>query len=217
MSTPAQISANRANAEKSTGPRSDAGKASSAHNSFRHGLTGPFCILPWENADEFHSLECDFTNEHQPVTATEFILVKEMAQSHWLSQRAIRLQNTCFHHTQEETTDPHQLSLYLRYQNTHQRAFYKALNQLIKLREQKRKAEIGFVSQNHKEAREKLADERRAAREQRSAAAEDRAQELHEARVWLLQAHARRHETETTIAKFFKLPNHGQPETAEAA
>ncbi len=40
------------------------------------------------------------------------------------------------------------LSLLLRYQTTHDRAFYKALNTLDRLQRERRKSEIGFVSQN---------------------------------------------------------------------
>jgi hypothetical protein len=39
MATEKQVAANRANAAKSTGPRSVAGKKRAAHNSFRHGLS----------------------------------------------------------------------------------------------------------------------------------------------------------------------------------
>jgi len=38
MATPAQILANRANAQKSTGPRSVEGKAASRFNALKHGL-----------------------------------------------------------------------------------------------------------------------------------------------------------------------------------
>jgi hypothetical protein len=40
MATEAQILANRANAQKSTGPKSVPGKAASSRNSFKHGLAG---------------------------------------------------------------------------------------------------------------------------------------------------------------------------------
>ena len=38
MTSPAKIAANRRNAQKSTGPRSAAGKARIRNNAFRHGL-----------------------------------------------------------------------------------------------------------------------------------------------------------------------------------
>ncbi len=144
-------------------------------------------------------------------------LVQEMTQSYWLMQRAIRLQNGCFSEIDPLADSPKQLALYLCYQTTHNRAFYKALNELQRLREQKRKAErdeaalsqraddsrFGFVSQERKQAEQKLAAKRRETLEKRQQDAENRAQEIHEARVWLIGAQARRHETETTIAKFF--------------
>ena len=39
MASERQIAANRRNARKSTGPRSDAGKKRASHNAYRHGLT----------------------------------------------------------------------------------------------------------------------------------------------------------------------------------
>lgn len=41
MATEKQIAANRANAKRSTGPRTFAGKCRSAQNAYRHGLSGP--------------------------------------------------------------------------------------------------------------------------------------------------------------------------------
>jgi hypothetical protein len=41
MASEKQIAANRANAQRSTGPRTTFGKLKSSRNSFRHGLSGP--------------------------------------------------------------------------------------------------------------------------------------------------------------------------------
>jgi hypothetical protein len=41
MANEKQIAANRANAKKSSGPRTAAGKLKSSRNAFRHGLSGP--------------------------------------------------------------------------------------------------------------------------------------------------------------------------------
>ena len=225
MSTQAQRCANQANAQHSTGPKSEEGKAISSQNNFRHGFTGAFCILAWENAAEYEFLYNGLLDEHSPATTTEHILVKTMAQSHWLRERALTLQQRCFDPAQPlcEAGFEKQLALYLRYQTTHDRAFTKALDQLTKLRADTRKQQIGFESQKRKreenvrkEAEQNLLAERRAAREKRHEAAEQRAQEIHEARVWLIGAQARRHETETTIAKFFKMPRNPEatPELA---
>ncbi len=49
--TEAQLNANQANAQLSRGPKTPEGKAISAMNNLRHGLTGEFTVLPWENQE----------------------------------------------------------------------------------------------------------------------------------------------------------------------
>jgi hypothetical protein len=136
-----------------TGPRSPEGKATSSGNSLKHGLASGRVIIPGEDPAEFEALVSDLIKEHAPANATESLLVQQMAQSWWLMQRAIRLQNQAFAETRVDT---HKLALFLRYQTTHERAFYKALNTLTKLklsraREQavssRRKSSPEFVSQ----------------------------------------------------------------------
>src|SRR5579883_2259301 len=75
MATEAQIAANRANAQRSTGPRTEAGKQAVAQNRLEHGLSGgAFRLLPWESAEEFEALpagraparDCDRTASGRP-------------------------------------------------------------------------------------------------------------------------------------------------------
>jgi low affinity Fe/Cu permease len=177
MATEAQIAANQANAQHSSGPKTAAGKAIVTQNNFRHGFTGAFRVLDWENHEEYRSMHLALGKEHQPTTLTEEMLVETMAQSYWLRKRALILQNTCFKGESSICEEPKDLALYIRYQNTHDRAFHKALNNLLKLRAEKRKQEIGFESQKHKQAEE--------ARRQ---ANENRKQDLHEYAVLLAGA-----------------------------
>jgi len=171
MSTTAQRSANKANAQKSTGPKTAPGKAASSRNNFRHGFTGAFSVLSDENQSDFDELLEALRAEHQPSTPTESLFVESMAQHYWLKQRAIRLQSACTH------SDERQFVLYLRYQTTNDRAFHKCLNQLLRLRAEKRKAEIGFESQ-----------QRRTTEEARKQANETRKQDRHQWDVLLAQA-----------------------------
>ena len=179
MATEAQITANQANSQHSTGPKSETGKAASCKNNFKYGLTGSsFTVLEFEDQDEYDHVLCGLRFEHQPATMTESILVEEMAQSYWLRKRALYLQDQCA--TDEELTleeQGRQLALFIRYQTTHDRAFHRALNDLLKLRAEKRKEEIGFESQRHKQADEA-----------RREAAEKRKKELHEWAVLLAEA-----------------------------
>ena len=56
MATPAQIAANLANSQKSTGPKSADGKARSSRNSFKHGLYSKHLVLPNEDPAELDQL-----------------------------------------------------------------------------------------------------------------------------------------------------------------
>src|SRR5690349_4215436 len=152
MATEAQIAANQANAKLSCGPTTIAGKAASSKNHLIHGLSyrgGMFILLPWESAVEFDQLVIDLKNEYGPKNRTELILVERMAQHHWLRNRATMPQGNCF--LDDGTIDDKRLALYLRYETTHERAFHKCLNELLRIRAEKRKAEIGFESQKRKQ------------------------------------------------------------------
>jgi hypothetical protein len=179
MATDAQIQANRENSQHSSGPTSEAGKAASCKNNFRYGLTGnSFAVLDFEDQDEFDQVLSGLRFEHQPSTMTEAILVEKMAQSYWLAKRALQLQDQCS--TDGELTldeQQKQLALFIRYQTTHDRAFHRSLNDLLKLRAERRRAEIGFESQTQK-----------AAHEARREAAEKRKQEHHKWDILLAEA-----------------------------
>jgi hypothetical protein len=131
--------------QSSTGPRTIEGKLASSRNATQHGLAGGQIIIPGEDPAAFDSLLSALLAEHQPANTTEELLVAEIAQSHWLTQRALRLQNNCFNDSGE--VDTKRLALFLRYQTTHQRAFHKALSALLTFQKTRRKQEIGFVSQ----------------------------------------------------------------------
>jgi hypothetical protein len=161
--SPAQLTANRANAELSTGPKTEAGRAISSQNRTTHGLArhnGAFVLLSSEDPIGFESLKASLAEEHQPSTETESILINTMAESHWLANRAQTLQNTCFDPQSGQITDAQTFSLYLRYQTTHTRAFHKCLNTLVKLRAETRKQQNGFEAQSRKEEEIRIKNER---------------------------------------------------------
>ncbi len=152
MATEKQIHANQQNAKHSTGP-SEAGKANSAGNNFKHGLCpteGFFALLPNEPAEEYFDLKDTLRSQFSPETPTEIILVQRMAESEWLRARAVMLQTRALY-VEEGKDAASQLNLYIRYAKTHESSFYKALNELTKLRKEREKAEIGFKSQELKQ------------------------------------------------------------------
>ena len=161
MATPAQILANWQNAQKSTGATSAAGKQASSQNRTTHGLAASSVLhsnatmyfLEDENIEKWNALFDRVMAEHKPQTETEVILARRMAQHEWLRARALRLQNSCIPTDQHMMATEH-FALYLRYQTTHERAFYKALNELQMLRNERKKEQIGFESQKRAQAAE---------------------------------------------------------------
>ena len=79
--TNAQILANQANAELSTGPVTGEGKAVSSINNLRLGFRSQTVILPGEDPAEYESLLDELTSHHEPSDLTERRLVREMAVS----------------------------------------------------------------------------------------------------------------------------------------
>ncbi len=177
-----KLAANRANAQLSTGPRSEAGRAAVAQNRVTHGLTGSFRVLGDECQADFDKLLAALMHEHAPADVTETEFVQQMAEALWLSRRSVRLQDACIVALQSgdqatEESARKNLALYLRYQVTHDRAFIRFSTELRKRRNERRRIERGFESQK---ARQEL--------QARRQTAENRKKELHELAVLLKKA-----------------------------
>jgi len=90
VSTAAQIIANQKNAQQSTGPRTDAGKAASSQNAVKHGATSHRVLLAWESPAEFERVTAEFRRQFLPATDIEYYLIDDMVAAHW---RMLRMQN----------------------------------------------------------------------------------------------------------------------------
>jgi hypothetical protein len=89
MASEKQIAANRANAKRSTGPRTARGKRVSSRNAYRDGLSGPLLFDP-DTSAKLEAIAQAVTgagaDEEQVVSAAEFAL----AQVELLRIRATR-------------------------------------------------------------------------------------------------------------------------------
>jgi hypothetical protein len=83
MSTSAQIAANQANAQLSTGPTSETGKAKSSVNAVKTGLTGRTVLLPNEDAVFYEAHVSQFIKSHAPIGDDERNLVQSLADTEW--------------------------------------------------------------------------------------------------------------------------------------
>ncbi len=70
-----QIEANRRNALKSTGPRTEAGKQISRCNAVRHGLTAATVIGAFEDAGDYQQFETTVMADYDAQSAVERALV----------------------------------------------------------------------------------------------------------------------------------------------
>ena len=149
MATQAQFDANRQNAQKSTGPITDAGKARSSRNNFSHGFRSAIVFVNDENREEFNGLVADLHGEYQPATHTEQMLLEKMILHQWNSLRAYRLQSLALKSSLEGSDClPPDLSLLMRYHQSSDRYFYKARHELLTTQKERKKSEIGSERQD---------------------------------------------------------------------
>ena len=156
MATTRQIQANRANAKRSTGPVTEAGKRASSQNATRHGLLSGCIVLKSESTELWEELLASLVAEFQPSTANEIILVETMAAARWRAVRICMLQTATLEvqaseQDPEAGSDPVQaatafgkladssqaLHLLQRYETALDRQYSRALNNLRKVRADK--------------------------------------------------------------------------------
>jgi hypothetical protein len=87
MSTRRQRAASRANAQKSTGPRTEAGKAASRYNALKHGIDAQHQIMFGESAEDLAQLAAEYHELHRPANADERFLVDSMINYEWRLRR----------------------------------------------------------------------------------------------------------------------------------
>jgi len=159
MATEQQIAANRRNAQRSTGPRTPAGKAASRLNALKRGLTSSRAITCGEVYADFDLLRNAFYAEWRPAGVFEITLVQQMVMAAWRLQRLrgvetglldlsdldlgreidenhkeishdSRLAYLFRHDSRHDRTFP----LLARYEAQAEHALYRAMNQLQRLR-----------------------------------------------------------------------------------
>jgi hypothetical protein len=87
MATENQIRANRANAEKSTGPNTPEGKRESSQNALKTGIDAKSEIIRLENPADHAELSAAFHARFAPATPEELSLVDALIRFEWLSRR----------------------------------------------------------------------------------------------------------------------------------
>jgi hypothetical protein len=174
MSSQKQIEANRRNALKSTGPKSEEGKAQSRMNALRHGLTAEQAVLPHEDENDYEKLREGMLESYAPENSAEQAIVEELANAYWRLLRMHRVENQywdhlggCYNRGDAGIAEAllhapdKQTRSYFRYYAQVERSYYKALAAAEQIKRERRDrkplktmvaaAQNGFVSQDPEE------------------------------------------------------------------
>jgi len=148
MATLSQITANRLNAQHSTGPSSVEGKAVTRFNAMKHGIDAASLVIPGEDPAELAQLAEDFQHEYRPQGATESVLVQTLLRSEWLKRRYFQIEAQVMKALVQKQEDPaadpgiafladavghNAMGKLHRRQQAAQRDWNKALDQLLKI------------------------------------------------------------------------------------
>jgi hypothetical protein len=87
MASTEQLKANKANAQKSTGPRSQRGKERSRLNARKHGLTAKLLVIGDEDPAEFVELRAALIEQYDPQGPAECEFVEYLAGLYWRLRR----------------------------------------------------------------------------------------------------------------------------------
>ena len=148
MATAAQIDANRLNSQKSTGPRSDEGKAASKFNALKHGIDANSPVLPSEDIAKCETLIDEYHERFCPSTPVERFLVATMIEAHWNRRRfqaiETQLMNQMLAAMDADTGYPlaklfdpdnpasRQLERVIRHREAAERSWHRAYNRMLK-------------------------------------------------------------------------------------
>lgn len=146
------------------GPKTPEGKARSARNSLRHGLTGKTVVLPTEDPAQFQELIDNYVDDFRPETSVETDLVHELAICRWRLQRLWDIESWAFEITMARkrpdvakefetctngmrtalaflsmAEDSKGLSLLIRYETRLARRFDQVLKEIKALQDQRKK------------------------------------------------------------------------------
>lgn len=147
-----RASINRANAQHSTGPRTEEGKRRSSRNALGHGLTAQTAVLPDEDPEAYNAHCRSFFDEYHPETATETHLVQELADTSWRLRRIPLLEAGLLSHAANppseeaamafDIVDAHQALARLSLHSARlSRQFQKALETLRELQDDRQRTE----------------------------------------------------------------------------
>ena len=105
MTTAAQKRANKQNAQRSTGPRTDEGKQRTSLNALKHGFRAKDPLIPGENPDHYYRHSAEIEQELQPATPLEETLVDQIVDITWRLKRFARIEAAVVNELYDNTAE----------------------------------------------------------------------------------------------------------------
>src|ERR1035438_9589930 len=102
MSTLRQIESNRRNAQKSTGPTSVTGKATSSMNALKTGIHAKSLVLPTENLADLDQLIEEYYQSHHPASPEARVLLDDLIRCEWTLRRLGAAETQLFEYAHQE-------------------------------------------------------------------------------------------------------------------
>jgi len=96
MTSAKQIAANRENAKKSTGPKTDTTKELTKMNALRHGLTGQVNLMPEEDREAHDNFCAAIVGSLAPEGALEIQFAQSVAEDNWRANRGRAIETNMF-------------------------------------------------------------------------------------------------------------------------
>ena len=96
-----QLIANRANAQRSTGPLTANGRVRASANATRHGLFSGKLLLEDEDPAEFDTLLSELQTALRPAGAVELALVERVAVAMWRQRRLVQAETAALFLTRQ--------------------------------------------------------------------------------------------------------------------
>jgi hypothetical protein len=140
MASSAQITANRLNAQSSTGPRTGDGKAASRFNALKHGIDARSLVIPGEDPTELEALALEYHQQFNPQGPLEDYLVGTIVQSDWNRRRYTRIEAQILQ-AQLDAFTGKAAQLVFRRLAAAERSYFRALKELRRAQRERSAAE----------------------------------------------------------------------------
>ena len=131
MTSARQVAANKANAKRSTGPRSLKGKARSRSNAQKHGLTAEHIIIAGEDASECEVFATEIIEDLMPVGRLEQALAERVAALLWRLNRVSLFEAAVVEARDNVTADHDPLKLMVKLEEERRRELAKIATRFL--------------------------------------------------------------------------------------